>query len=87
MREGVVGAEVDRQYPTPMFSESLTNKQAFYLSAAWRIVCNYYGSAEYYMPVQLSWFKHVTLNHGTAGSSPATGTKCPRSSMDRASDF
>ena len=46
MREGVVGAEVDRQYPTPMFSESLTNKQAFYLSAAWRIVCNYYGSVE-----------------------------------------
>ena len=46
MREGVVGAEVERQYPTPMFSESLTNKQAFYLSAAWRIVCNYYGSAE-----------------------------------------
>ena len=33
------------------------------------------------MPVQLSWFKHVTLNHGTAGSSPATGTKNPASAL------
>ena len=26
------------------------------------------------MRLQLSWFKHVTLNHGTAGSSPARRT-------------
>ena len=70
-----------RQYPALMFSESLTNEQVFLLSAVWRNICNYYGSAEYYMPVQLSWFKHVTLNHGTAGSSPATGTKNPASAL------
>ena len=33
MREEVVGAEVERQYPTLMSSESLTNEQAPYLAA------------------------------------------------------
>ena len=46
MRDEVVGAENERQYPTLVSSESLTNEQVLCLSAAWRAVCNYYGSVE-----------------------------------------
>ena len=28
-----------------------------------------------YMPVQLSWLEHLTLNQGVEGSNPPTGTK------------
>ena len=88
MREGAVGAEVDRQYPTLMFSESLTNEYAL-----WPIL--QYGElfviivevSSFNMRFQLSWFKHVTLNHGTAGSSPARRTICLVSLMDKTEDF
>ena len=46
MRDEVVGAENERQYPTLVSSESLTNEQVLCLSAAWRAVCNYYGATE-----------------------------------------
>ena len=89
MRDGAVGAEVKRQYPTLVFSESLTNEYALQpiLQYGERFVIIMELPN---MPVQLSWFKHQTLNLGTAGSSPATGTNntyVPVAQWTRAMDF
>ena len=74
MREVAVGAEVKRQYPTLVSSESLTNEYALQpilqYGELFVIIMELPN-----MPVQLRWFKHQTLNLGIAGSSPATGTK------------
>lgn len=75
MREGVVGAEVDRQYPTLMSSESLTNEYALQPILQYgELFVIIIEVSSFNMRFQLSWFKHVTLNHGTAGSSPARRT-------------
>ena len=73
MREVAVGAEMKRQYPTLVSSESLTNEYALQpilqYGELFVIIMELPN-----MPVQLRWFKHQTLNLGIAGSSPATGT-------------
>ena len=56
------------------------------LSAVWRAVCNYYGSAELQYACLAQLVEHETLNFGVVGSRPTVGTKNPASALKNDGD-